>query len=101
MRYPTRVSEFDHRRLQVPLSPLGIYLEDVCRDLDDAVAICNIEINAEHGIEIMTDRAIPIALITNELITNAAKHAHADGQSGTIYVRLARRDEMVELTTAE
>jgi two-component sensor histidine kinase len=77
---------------------LGIYLEDVCRDLDDAVAICNIEINAEHGIEIVTDRAIPIALITNELITNAAKHAHADGQRGAIHVRLARRDGMFELS---
>jgi two-component sensor histidine kinase len=59
-----------------------IYLEQVFRDLDDAVAICNVEINAEHGIEIMTDRAIPIALITAELITNATKHAHAGGPNG-------------------
>ena len=29
----------------------------------------------------MTDRAIPIALIANELITNAAKYAY-QGQSG-------------------
>jgi two-component sensor histidine kinase len=78
---------------------LGIYLEDVCRDLDNALGICNIEINAEHGIEIMTDRAIPIALITNELITNAAKHAHASGQKETIRVGLARRgDGVVELS---
>jgi two-component sensor histidine kinase len=78
---------------------LGVYLEDVCRDLDDAVAICNIKINAEHGIEIMTDRAIPIALIANELITHSAKHTHAGGQKGTIHVRLARqRDGMVELS---
>lgn len=78
---------------------LGIYLEQVCRDLDDAVAICNVEVDAEHGIEIMTDTAIPIALITNELITNAAKHAHADSPNVTVRVRLARRrDNMLELS---
>jgi two-component sensor histidine kinase len=79
---------------------LGIYLEQVCRDLDDAVgAVCDIEVDAERGIEIMTDRAIPIALIANELITNAAKHAHADGANGTILVRLARgRDDIIELS---
>jgi len=54
---------------------LGIYIEQVFRDLNDAVPYCTIEIEAEHGIDILTDRAIPIALITNELITNAAKYA--------------------------
>jgi two-component sensor histidine kinase len=78
---------------------LGLYLEQVCRDLDDAVAICDIEVVVERGIEIVTDRAIPIALIANELITNAAKHAHADGANGTILVRLARgHDETIELS---
>jgi two-component sensor histidine kinase len=77
---------------------LGVYLEQVCLDLDDAVAICDIKVNAEHGIDIMTDRAIPIALITNELVTNAAKHAHKDGAKGTINVRLGRRGDMIELS---
>src|SRR5271169_2702092 len=42
---------------------LGIYIEQVCRDLNEVVPHCTIEIEAEHGIEIVTDRAIPIALI--------------------------------------
>jgi two-component sensor histidine kinase len=72
---------------------LGIYIEQVCNDLNDAVSPYNIEVEADHGIEIMTDRAIPIALIATELITNGIKHAY-DGQSvGIIRVRLARGAE--------
>jgi two-component sensor histidine kinase len=94
-----RAHERIHQRNGTDKLDLGIYLEQVCHDLDDAVAVCNVEVNAEHGIEIMTDRAIPIALITNELITNAAKHAHTGGQKGSIYVRLARRrDDKIELS---
>jgi two-component sensor histidine kinase len=72
---------------------LGIYVEHVCRDLNDAVPHCNIEVEAEHGIDISTDRAIPIALIANELITNAAKYAYGSQPGGTIRVRLARTDD--------
>jgi two-component sensor histidine kinase len=72
---------------------LGIYIEQVCRDLNDAVSYCTIEIEAEHGIDILTDRAIPIALITNELITNAAKYAYHGNPGGHVRVRLARGDD--------
>jgi two-component sensor histidine kinase len=72
---------------------LGIYIEQVCRDLNDAVAHCTIKVEAEHGIDILTDRAIPIALITNELITNAAKYAYSRQPGGNIQVRLARGDD--------
>jgi two-component sensor histidine kinase len=94
-----RAHERIHQGNDTDKLDLGIYLEQVCRDLDDAVATCNLEVDAEHGIEIMTDRAIPIALITNELITNAAKHAHAGAPNGTVRVRLTRgRDDMLELS---
>jgi two-component sensor histidine kinase len=68
---------------------LGIYIEQICHDLNDAVPHCNIKVEAVHGIDIMTDRAIPIALIANELITNAAKYAYQNNASGIIRVRLA------------
>jgi two-component sensor histidine kinase len=71
---------------------LGIYIEDVCGDLNDVVAPCNIAVEAEHGIDITTDRAIPLALIANELITNAAKYAYQSQPGGNIRVRLARGD---------
>jgi two-component sensor histidine kinase len=68
---------------------LSIYIEEVCGDLNDVVAPCNIAVEAEHGIDITTDRAIPFALIANELITNAAKYAYQSQPGGTIRVRLA------------
>jgi two-component sensor histidine kinase len=71
---------------------LGIYIEEVCGDLNDVVAPCNIAVEAEHGIDITTDRAIPFALIANELITNAAKYAYQSQPGGTIRVRLAGSD---------
>ena len=70
---------------------LGIYIEQVCRDLDDVVPHCTVEIEAEHGIDILTDRAIPIALITNELITNAAKYAYPDFTNWARFFRFLGR----------
>jgi two-component sensor histidine kinase len=72
---------------------LGIYVEQVCRDLNDAVPHCNIEVETEHGIDVLTDRAIPIALITNELITNAAKYAYERRAGGNVRVRLRLSDD--------
>jgi two-component sensor histidine kinase len=81
---------------------LGIYVRDICHDLDEAVPLCRIEVAAEPDINVMTDRAVPIALMANELITNAAQYAYKGNQSGTIWVGLARRnDDMIELSVRD
>ena len=81
---------------------LGIYVRDVCKDLNDAAPLRRIEVTAESGIMVMTDRAIPIALMINELITNAAKYAYQDDQIGNIWVRVARgADDRVELSVRD
>src|SRR5258707_9769304 len=81
---------------------LGIYVRDVCKDLNDAAPLRRIEVTAESGIMVMTDRAIPIALMINELITNAAKYAYQDDQIGNICVRVARgADDKVELSVRD
>src|SRR6266436_6326968 len=81
---------------------LGIYVRDICKDLNDAAPLRRIEVTAESGIMVMTDRAIPIALIINELITNAAKYAYQDDQIGNIWVRVARgADDKVELSVRD
>jgi len=81
---------------------LGVYIRDICKDLNDAVPLCRIEVAVEPGINVMTDRAVPIALMANELITNAAKYAYQDNQRGTIWVRVARgADDTIELSVRD
>ncbi len=47
------------------------------------------------------DRAIPVGLIVNELLTNAIKYAFKDGRSGTIRIECARQDELFRLAVSD
>jgi two-component sensor histidine kinase len=71
---------------------LGVYVEQVCSDLDEAVSQLAIQIDADSGIIVATDRAISSALIVAELITNAAKYAYDGAENGKVWVRIARVD---------
>jgi two-component sensor histidine kinase len=90
-----------HQRLyqtrQITSLDLGQYLIDVCRDLDKTAAHCEVKIDAVEGVQIATDRAIPISLLVMELITNAAKHAFDKGMTFTVWVTLETNgdDEVV------
>lgn len=69
---------------------VGRYIEQVCTDVDASVAHCEVLVDAQRDVLIATDRAIPMALLVNELITNAAKHAYAGRSGCKIWVRMAR-----------
>lgn len=61
-------------------------LEAICRRLD---ALSNtIRVTCECGspVTLDMDRAIPLALIISELITNALRHAYPAGQEGEVHV---------------
>jgi two-component sensor histidine kinase len=82
-----------YRTRQILSLDLGEYLTDVCHDLDDAAAHCDVKIEAAKDIQIATDRAIPISLLVTELITNAAKHAYQSGGAPCpVWITLARND---------
>ena len=51
--------------------------------------------------EIANDTAVPLALILNELITNAAKHGVRAGERGTIRVALAREPDGLVLSVED
>jgi two-component sensor histidine kinase len=68
---------------------LGAYLTAVCEDLRDATPGCRIAVDAASGIDIATDNAIHVALLVNELITNAAKYAYPSGHC-RVWVGVAR-----------
>lgn len=102
-----------HQRLyksdRIDTLDLGAYLTEVCQDLDDSMPSCEVNVSAEDGIEIRTDRAIPAVLLVNELVTNAAKYAYPAGNC-RVWVTLSRaphdsllisvRDEGVGLPAA-
>jgi two-component sensor histidine kinase len=44
----------------------------------------------DDGILLSPDTAVPLALVANEALTNACKHAFPDGRTGEVEVRLAR-----------
>ena len=71
---------------------LGVYVEKVCKDLDDAVSQLDVQISAERGIIPTTDRAISAALIVAELVTNAAKYAYDGKSKGKVWVQVTRTD---------
>jgi two-component sensor histidine kinase len=85
-----RVHERLYRNAEVGSVDLSGYLDDVCRDLQAATGDNAIEFVSGEPIRISTDRAVLVALLVGELVTNAAKHAYSAGAPGPIFVHLAR-----------
>jgi two-component sensor histidine kinase len=71
---------------------LGAYLKEVCADAVSMSSHCKLDFDAAPGIRLHTDRAIPLALVVNELVTNAAKYAFAGRSNGQIRVHVAQPD---------
>ncbi len=81
---------------------IGQYIEAICKDLDESVANCEVITDAVDGILVPTDRAISIALIVNELITNAAKYAYKDESGGKIWITVDRHaDESIVISVRD
>jgi len=81
------------------------YLDDLCRDLiasvhkeDGMSIVLKTDIESEL---LPTDRAIPIGLIVNELVTNAVKYAFPGETRGTVLVTLKRLPGELRLTVAD
>ncbi len=104
----TRVSAIGHayERLAYDVDTeqinLTTYLQEVLKDLESAVAPCKLQFDAPQGIGLAADRAILVALIVNELVTNASKYAYPDRSDETIWVNLVRNgDDAVVVTVGD
>lgn len=84
-----RVHEQLYQSADVERFDVGRYIEGMCKDLGASFAQCEIEVQAQAGIVISTDRAISSALIVNELVSNAAKHAYQGQGVGKVWVDIA------------
>ncbi|MBY6240699.1 sensor histidine kinase [Methylosinus sp. Sm6] len=81
---------------RVDMQPL---IDDLCADLRvSLVGLRPIALRAEVEWGLLpVDAARSIALIVNELVTNALKHAFPDDRLGTVIVRLRRDEDMLHL----
>jgi PAS domain S-box-containing protein len=81
------------------------YLDELCRDLIASVhkeGDTSVMLKTDFESELLpTDRAIPIGLIVNELVTNAVKYAFPGEAKGTVMVTLKRVPGELRLTVAD
>ena len=84
-----RVHEQLYQTSDVERFDVGRYIEAICKDLSASFAQCEISVEAQPGIVISADRAISSALIVNELVSNAAKHAYHGHGAGRVWVSVA------------
>jgi two-component sensor histidine kinase len=78
---------------------LVAYIREVCADLDKEILPCRLHLEAPETVEFPADRAILVALIINELVLNAARHAYPDRPGETIWVSIARAEPNVLLAS--
>jgi len=72
----------------------GHYLEQLCTSLaasllDDSGRV-TLNVDAEGESSIAVDTAVPLGMVVNELVTNAAKYAYPPPQRGKISVRFKK-----------
>jgi len=81
---------------------LVAYLREVVEDLKATVAPCKVQLDAPKEIQFAADRAILVALIVNELILNAGRHAYPDSTDGVIRLQLVLSEhEAVSISVSD
>ena len=78
---------------------LVAYLREVVDDLETVVAPCKIHFEAPEEIQFGADRAILMALVINELVSNAGKYAYPDGSAGSIWVKVFQPEKNAVLVS--
>jgi two-component sensor histidine kinase len=88
-----RVHEQLYQSSDIERFDVGRYIEAISKDLAASFPQCMIDVEAQPGIIVSTDRAISLALILAELVSNAAKHAYRSDGDRRVWVTLADNGE--------
>jgi two-component sensor histidine kinase len=83
---------------------LRTFLGELCRLLQDGSGVSFWQVRCALDIapvNFQIERAVPLALLVTELVTNSFKHAFPDGRTGTIQVRLVLEDDIAKLSVAD
>lgn len=85
--------------------PLDSYIRDLCKHFSSASALGERNISIELELEPMNidlEKAVPLGLIINELVSNSLKHAFSDGRQGKIKIQLTSAiDNYVQLSITD
>jgi two-component sensor histidine kinase len=99
-----RIHERLYRTDRVETVAFGAYLRDLCAELESSLT----EMVGERrlivdaaDVELPTDMVAPLALIANELITNAWKHAYPPGSLGSVVVDFESPGALVRLSVSD
>ena len=65
------------------------------------MAGCVLHVSVVEGVEIRTDRAIPAALLVNELVTNSAKYAYPAGNCRVWITLSCAENDMVVISVRD
>jgi two-component sensor histidine kinase len=79
----------------------GELLRRLCRGLSKLNPAIQLSCTIDHAMPMEADRAIQIALILNELVTNAQRHAFPNSDTGTISVRVARSPQQLSISVSD
>jgi two-component sensor histidine kinase len=85
------------------LVDMSEYLGELCRSLEDTVRELRpltVSVKAEP-IMLPPEKALPVGLIVNELLTNAFKYAFTDDRIGHVQVELGRKEGALALSVAD
>lgn len=88
------------RSLSLETAELASFLDTFCAKLQEATPQHRLLFKGE-AVTVPTDVAIPSALLVNELVTNAFKHAFPAGKRGEVTVRLSASPETIQLDVAD
>lgn len=95
-----------HRRLyqsnDVTRFDVGEFVRDLVTDLVGVAAADDITLTFDLAtVTVPAEHAAPIALIVNEIATNALKHAFPDNRRGKLSAQVAAADGHIEITIAD
>jgi two-component sensor histidine kinase len=79
------------------------YLEGLCRSLEEKLwDLRQVSILVTCADLILPpEKALPLGLIVNELVTNAVKYAFPDGREGFVHVTLEKRGTLVKVAVSD
>ena len=97
----SRVHERLHKSHQVGIIAFAEYLEKLCRDIASSLGKPDVNLEFEaDSLELPAEQAMSLALIANELVTNAFKHGCAAGAK-RIAVTLSHQAETLQPTITD